>query len=81
MSATMRYKATYNTNEQKLNSHFKNRISESILKNEFSKTLKDFNRPNDLELNFFSEYILDNILNQRTSYFYLSASKIVDANF
>lgn len=32
MSSTMRYKASYNTNEQKLNSHFKNRISESILK-------------------------------------------------
>lgn len=77
MSSTMRYKASYNTNEQKLNSHFKNRISESILKNEFNKTLKDFNRPNDIELCFFSEYILDEILNQRSAYFYLPIDKII----
>ena len=73
---TLVYENKYPVNQKKVTSFFRNNITS--LSEKFIKKAKDFNRPNHLEVNHRSNFILNNILNQNgTKYFYLRTEDIV----
>ncbi|KYH07810.1 hypothetical protein A1704_03855 [Chryseobacterium cucumeris] len=76
INSSMRYIHDYSANERKVNSYFRNRMNELMLKFQDHKNLKDYNRPLQIELNYFNRYVLKNILKQENTYFYISTDKV-----
>ncbi|HAY3508050.1 hypothetical protein ACH34F_04555 [Elizabethkingia anophelis] len=80
INSSIRYTLDYSANERKVNSYFRNRMFEHILKYQDHKNLRDYNRPTQIELNYFNQYVLKNILKQENTYFYISRDKILGGN-
>ena len=62
----------------KINNEFTNCIIDLI--NQFNKNeiiLKDYNKPREISISIFDEYVIENIFKQRDSYFYLSKNQIL----
>ena len=66
------------SDEIKINNEFTNCIIDLI--NHFNKNeiiLKDYNKPREISISIFDEYVIENIFMQRDSYFYLSKNQIL----
>jgi len=66
------------SDEIKINNEFTNCIIDLI--NQFNKNeiiLKDYNKPREISISIFDEYVIENIFMQRDSYFYLSKNQIL----
>ncbi len=66
------------SDEIKINKEFTNKIIDLI--NQFNKNeiiLKEYNKPREISLSIFDEYVIDDIFNQRDSYFFLSKNQIL----
>lgn len=59
------------SDENKMNSHFRNRVIESIEKNKHDQSLlKDFDLPYTIKLRLIDHYVLDNILKNKGHYLF-----------
>ncbi len=78
ISSSLRYMTAYRVNDSKLNSYFRNKMNENILKYQDLQNLKDFNRPTDVELSSYSQYIIKYILKQENTYFFIGTDKVLE---
>ena len=59
------------SDENKVNTHFRNRVIESIEKHKNDQSLlKDFDLPNTIRLRFIDHFVLDFVLKNKRSYMY-----------
>src|SRR5690625_1580141 len=74
---TVFYENKYKANQQKVNTFFLNNITDLFNRHNKDKTAQDFNLPHAIQLSYYHQFIIHNVLDfNKTNYFYLSSDKL-----
>lgn len=77
-SAALRYEAKYPVDNRRLNTFFRNKISEYANRFRTEKTAKNFNRISYFEISLFNQFVMKNILGDiESKFFYLKTEDII----
>lgn len=74
---TVFYENKYRANHQRVNTYFLNNITELFNRHKDGKTAKDFNLPPSIELSYYHQFLIFNVLAlEKKNYFYLDSDKL-----
>lgn len=77
-SAALRYEAKYPVDNRRLNTFFRNKVSEYANRFRTEKTAKNFNRISYFEISLFDQFVMKNILGDiESKFFYLKTEDII----